>query len=132
MRKLLFGILAAVVLTGCTAPAAIDTAQGITATATPTIVASTSATPAQAKAVADATLAASLTWQALGLYVGSGHADAAVVARIGQLAPPVHAALKAAQDAQRNGNSAAVAAGLSAFQTALGVLKDYATKNGVM
>lgn len=132
--KLLRVSLAACVLfasAACTKQEAINASVAGAAAATPAVIASTVARPVDAKTVLEATQAADLTWKLLGVYVTSGKADAAVVDRIGQLAPPVHASLKAAQDAQRAGNNAGVAAGLTAFNAALNALRQYEASKGV-
>lgn len=134
MRNFLRTSLAAFVLlasAACTKQEAINASVAGAAAATPAIVASTTARPADAKTVLEATQAADLTWKLLGVYVTSGKADRAVLEGIEKYAPPVHAALKAAQDAQRAGNNAGIAAALSAFNAALTALRQYEASKGV-
>ncbi len=94
-------------------------------------VALSTKTPTQAKTVAEATQAVTLVERALDLYVQNGNPPRAVLAELQILVPAVHNALVKVEDANRAGNSAAVAAALAVFNESLSALTAYQTLQGV-
>lgn len=95
------------------------------------VVSVTSATPSQAKTVAEATQAATLVEQSLDLYVKNGHPSPAVLQELQVLVPAVHNTLVRAQQANASGNSALTAAALAAFNEATSAANSYETLQGV-
>lgn len=95
------------------------------------ITSTTSATPTQARTVGDAIRLCKLMEDGLDLYVTSGHASRSVVDELLILVPALHNTLVKAEDAQRSGNSAAIAAGLAAFNEALAAVRAYEVLKGV-
>lgn len=94
-------------------------------------VATTSATPSQAKTVAEAIQATALVEKSLDLYVTTAKPDAAVLQELKILVPAVHNALVAAEVANSAGNSALTAAGLAAFNEALAAVQTYESLKGI-
>ncbi len=95
------------------------------------VVSATTATPQQAKSVAEATLAVTLAERALTLYVEHGNPDPAVLRQLKVLVPAVHNALKRVQVANAAGNSALYAAALGAFNEAWAALQAYQKMKGL-
>lgn len=94
-------------------------------------VATTSASPSQAKTVAEAAQATALVEKSLDLYVTTAAPDRAVLQELKILVPALHNALVAAEVANGAGNSALTAAGLAAFNEALAAVKSYESLKGV-
>lgn len=91
----------------------------------------TSASPTQAKSVAEAEQVTTLAEQALDLYVQNGNPSQPVLAELKILVPALHNALKQVEAANMAGNSASAAAALAAFNQALAALNSYKTNQGV-
>lgn len=91
----------------------------------------TSASPTQAKSVAEAEQVTTLAEQALDLYVQNGNPSQPVLAELKILVPALHNALKQVEAANTAGNSASAAAALAAFNQALAALNSYKTNQGV-
>lgn len=89
------------------------------------------ASPTQAKTVAEAAQATKIIEDGLDAYVTTGHPSKAILDELNVLVPALHSTLVAAENAQSNGNSAAIAAGLAAFNEALAAVQGYETKQGV-
>lgn len=123
MRRILsLALICAVTLAGCgTIGSAISSA----------VVSTTTSTPSQVKTVAEAIQAAALVEKSLDLYVQSGAASQPVLQELKVLVPAVHNALVQAENADKNGNSAGVAAGIALFNEALGAVNSYETLKGV-
>lgn len=95
------------------------------------VVSTTTAGPTQAKTVGEAINATKLVEDGLDLYVTTGSPSKAVLDELNILVPALHNTLVAAEDAQRSGNSAALAAAMAAFNQALSAVQGYETKAGV-
>lgn len=95
------------------------------------ITSMTTASPTQAKTVAEAAQATKLVEDGLDLYVTTGHPSLAVLNELNILVPALHNTLLASEQAQASGNSAAIAAGLAAFNEALAAVQAYEVKTGV-
>lgn len=91
----------------------------------------TTAPPRQAINVAGAIKLTQAVEDGLDVYAKSGHADDAVLAQLEILVPALHNTLKAAEAAQKNGSSAAVAGALKAFNESLAAVDAYKTLKGV-
>lgn len=94
-------------------------------------VSATSATPGQAKTVAEAAQAATLVEHSLDLYVKAGNPSPAVLTEIQVLVTAVHNTLVKAEQANAAGNSALTATGLAAFNQAIAAVNSYETLQGV-
>ncbi len=95
------------------------------------VVATSGASPTQAKTVAEAAQATTLAEKALDLYVKNGNPSPAVLSELSVLVPAVHNALVKAEQANSSGNSALTAIALAAFNEALAAYNSYATLQGV-
>lgn len=122
MRRALFAAACIVMLSGCTSMGSLLSGLAVSAT---------SATPSQAKTLAEATQAATLAEHALDLYVTTGNPSPAVLHQLQVLVPAVHNALVKVEDANRAGNSALTAAALGAFNEALAAYASYSALQGV-
>lgn len=94
-------------------------------------VSTTSATPSQAKTVAEAIQATALTERGLDLYVTTAPENQAILQELQILVPAVHRTLLAVEAANASGNSALVAASLGTFNEALAAVKSYEALKGV-
>lgn len=115
MRRILTAAVLSLMLCGCA---------GV-------ITSLTHATPEQAKTVAEATQITTASEKLIDVYVNSGAASHAVLDELNDLVPRVHNTLKAAQAAQKAGNSALVATSLAAFNQAISALSAYEANAGV-
>lgn len=94
-------------------------------------VSTTTATPSQAKTVADAIQLTTLAEKSLDVIVTSGVLSRPVLDELAILVPAVHNALKKVEAANSAGNSALTAAALAAFNEALKAFNIYKQANGV-
>lgn len=117
-----FTLAAALSLGGCASVASV---------ASDLAVSATTATPAQAKTVGEATQATALAEKTLDLAVTSGALPPAVIAELKILVPAVHNALKKVEAANAAGNSALTALALASFNEARAALNSYETLSGV-
>ena len=121
-RKLIALALILPILGGC---------QTLGSTVSSLVVSTTTAGPTQAKTVGEAINATKLVEDGLDLYVTTGSPSKAVLDELNILVPALHNTLVAAEDAQRRGDSAAVASALAAFNQALAAVQAYKTVTGV-
>lgn len=122
MRHALIAAVCCLALSGCADMGSLLSGVAVSAT---------SATPTQAKTVAEATQAATAAEHALDFYVVHGNPSPAVLQELKILVPAVHNALVKVEDANRAGNSVLAAAAMSAFNEALAAYKSYSAFQGV-
>ncbi len=122
MKK--FALIAAVAfaLSGCASLASV---------VSKVVVASSSATPAQATTMAEATQAAALAENAVDLYVKTANPSKPVLTELQTLLTALHNTLVKAETANKSGNSALAAVALDAFNQALAAFRAYAVNQGV-
>lgn len=119
-------IAGVLLLGGCT------TAGSLLATAGQQIAsATTTAPPSQAKTVGDAILIVNGIETGLNFYVTTGNPSKATLDELAILVPALHKTLVAAEEAQHNGSSAAVATALAAFNEALNAVQAYKSLKGI-
>lgn len=123
MKFLKFAALAAALaLSGCA-----DLGSFVTSTT----VSLTSSTPGQVKTLTEAVQSATLAEKAVSIYIKNGNPSGSVLVELRTLIASIHNTLLAAESANAKGDSAAVAAGLTAFNEALAAYNSYSTTEGI-